>query len=133
MTYRILLTVAALNGAVFGLLFVLVPDFSISLFGGQLDALSSLLVRQFGGVIIGIAIYDWLLRAHEESLVRRAVVAANVTAFVIVATVAAYAAISGAANALVWLVAVFHSVIAVGLLLTYFSSASKTAHNTAAA
>ncbi len=129
MTYRILLMATALNGTVFGLLFVLVPDFAISLFGGQLDALSSQLVRQFGGVILGIAIFDWFLRVHEERSVRRAVVAANVTAFVIVAAVAAYAAVTGIANALGWVVALFHAVIAAGLLLTYRSSVSTAAPN----
>jgi hypothetical protein len=121
-TYRILLIAAALNGAVFGLLFVLVPDFTISLFGGRLDSLASILVRQFGGVILGIAILDWLLRMHDERSVRRAVVAANVTAFVVIAAAAAYAALTGVTNGLAWVVAVFHAGVALGLAVTYVSS-----------
>ncbi len=126
MAYRLLLAAAALNGTIFGLLFVVVPDAAISLFGGRLDALSSLLVRQFGGVILGIAIFDWMLRLHEERSVRRAVVAANATAFAVVATVAAYATVTGTINSLGWVVAVFHAVVAAGLTLTYLTSASST-------
>ena len=126
MSYRILLAAAALNGTVFGLLFIAVPDLAISLFGGRLDALSSLLVRQFGGVILGIAIFDWMLRLHEERSVRRAVVVANVTAFAVVATVATYATVTGTLNWLGWVVAVFHAVVAAGLTLTYLTSASST-------
>lgn len=125
MLYRILLIAAALNGSVFGLLFVVLPDATTSLFGGELDAFSSLLVRQFGGTILGIAIFDWLLRWHADRSVRRAVVTANATTFTIVAVVAAYAGVSGTANALVWVVASFHAVVAIGLVASYrsFSSA----------
>ena len=126
MSYRLLLAAAALNGTVFGLLFVVVPDAAISLFGGRLDALSSLLVRQLGGVILGIAIFDWMLRLHEDRSVRRAVVAANVTAFAVVATVATYATVTGTLNWLGWVVAVFHAVVAAGLTLTYLTSPSST-------
>ncbi len=131
MAYRLLLAAAALNGTVFGLLFVVVPDAAISLFGGRLDALSSLLVRQFGGVILGIAIFDWMLRLHEERSVRRAVVAANATAFAVVATVAAYATVTGTINSLGWVVAVFHAVVAAGLAATYLRSIPQPAAGTA--
>jgi len=130
-SYRILLAAAALNGTVFGLLFIAVPDLAISLFGGRLDALSSLLVRQFGGVILGIAIFDWMLRMRDEHAVRRAVVTANVTAFAVVAAVAAYATVTGTINALGWVVAVFHAVVAAGLAATYLRSIPQPAAGTA--
>ena len=124
MTYRILLIAAAVNGAVFGSLFVVAPDATISLFGARLDEFSSLLVRQFGGVIIGIGIFDWMLRNQGDREVRRAVVVANVAAFVVVAAVAAYAAASGISNSMAWGVAAFHAAVASGLPVTYLSSAS---------
>jgi len=130
-SYRILLAAAALNGTVFGLLFIAVPDLAISLFGGRLDALSSLLVRQFGGVILGMAIFDWMLCLRDERSVLRAVVAANVTAFAVVATVAVYATVTGTINSLGWVVAVFHTLVAAGLAITYLTSSSKTAAGTA--
>ncbi|HSH21966.1 MAG TPA: hypothetical protein VK992_05105, partial [Candidatus Caenarcaniphilales bacterium] len=68
------------------------PDAAISLFGGRLDPLDSLLVRQFGGVILGLGV--------DDAETRRAVVVANVTAFVVVA---AFAAATGVINVLGWL------------------------------
>lgn len=133
MTYRILLIAAALNGAVFGTLFVVVPDFTISLFGGRLDALASLLVRQFGGVIVGIAIFNWLLRDRAEHPIRRAVVTADATAFAVVAIVAAYAGITGITNGLVWLVAAFHAAVAIGLIVSFTSLDSHARAETPAA
>lgn len=116
MMYRILLAAAAANGTVFGVFFILLPDSAIALFGGQLDTLASLLVRQLGGVVLGIALLDWLIRKVAEPDVRRAVTVANVTAFVVVAAVAAFAVVSGTINALGWVVAGFHAVVAVGLI-----------------
>jgi hypothetical protein len=132
-TYRVLLVAVALNSGVFGLLFILLPDFTISLFGGQLDALASLLVRQFGGVILGIAIFNWLLRTRHEGAVRRAVVSADAMAYAVVAAAAAYGAAAGITNGLAWVVAVFHAAVAAGLVYTYVSSASAATAETAAA
>ena len=122
MTYRILLTAAAVNGTVFGLLFIVVPDAAISLFGGRLDQLGLLLVRQFGGVILGLAWLDWLIRRVEDPETRRAVVVGNVAAFVVVAVTAAIAVLVGAINPLGWVVAGFHAVVALGLLGTLLRS-----------
>ena len=124
MTYQLLLTAAAVSGTVFGLLFILVPDAAIALFGGRLDALSSLLVRQLGGVILGIALLNWLIRKVADPEVRRAVAAANVTAFVVVAAVAAFATATGTINFLGWGVAAFHAVVAIGLIATQLSAPS---------
>jgi len=121
MMYSTLLAAAAVNGTVFGLLFIVVPDTAIALFGGKLDALSSALVRQFGGVILGIAILDWLIRKVADPEVRRAVVAANVTAFAVGAAVAAFATVTGLINVLGWIVAGFHAMVAIGLLTTQWS------------
>ena len=116
--YQLLLAAAALNGTLFGLLFVVVPDAAIALFGGRLDPLDSLLVRQFGGVILGIAWINWLIRKVADPDVRRAIVVGNVTAFAVVAVVAAIATVTGVINILGWGVALFHGVVAIGLVAT---------------
>jgi hypothetical protein len=59
--YPILLAAAGVSGTVFGLLFVFAPDTAFALFGARLDPLGSLLVRQLGGVILGLAWMDWLI------------------------------------------------------------------------
>ena len=125
MTYQLLLAAAALSGTVFGLLFVVVPDVAISLFGGRLDPLASLLVRQLGGVILGLAWLDWLIRNVGDAVVRRAVVVGNATAFVIIAGVAGYAAATGLINVLGWGVAAFHVIVAVGLVVTQLRSSER--------
>ena len=120
--YQILLAAAALNGAVFGTLFALAPDFAIGLFGGRLDLLAALLVRQFGGVILGLALLNWLVRKVVDADVQRAVVVGDGVAFTIVAAVAAFATATGVINLLGWAVAGFHATVAVGLLMTQTSS-----------
>lgn len=58
---------------------------------------------------------------------------ANVTAFVVAALAAAYAAFTGITNGLAWVVAVFHGGVAIGLVLSYASFRSETRADTAAA
>ena len=129
--YQILLVAVAVNGTVFGLLFVVVPDAAISLFGGRLDPLASLLVRQFGGVILGLAWLNWLIRKVADAEVRRAVTVADVTAFAVVAVVAAVATASGVINFLGWGVAAFHAVVAIGLIVAQLSPSSAGMARTA--
>lgn len=127
MTYSILLVAAAINGAVFGLLFILVPDAAIALFGGRLDPLSSLIVRQFGGVIVGLSLINWLMRKVGDPEARTAVVFGDVAAFAVVAVVAAIAAATGIVNVLGWGVAGFHAVVAIGLVWTQVSASAARA------
>lgn len=115
-TYRILLAAAAVSGTVFGLLFVFVPETAFALFGARLDPLGSLLVRQLGGVILGLAWMDWLIRNVTDRPVQTAVVVGNVTAFVVIAVVAMIAAATGLINFLGWGVAAFHIGVAIGLV-----------------
>jgi len=124
--YQLLLVAAAINGTVFGLLFIVAPDGAIALFGGTLEPLASLLVRQFGGVILGLALLNWLIRANADRDVQRAVVAGNVTAFAVVAAVAAIGVLAGVINVLGWGVALFHAVVAVGLITTQLRSSDAT-------
>jgi hypothetical protein len=125
MTYPVLLAVAAVDGLLFGLLFLLLPDTAISVFGGQLDPLGALLVRQLGGVITGLGLLNWLIRKVGDGDVRSAVIVGNVTAFAVIAVTAAIGAASGIINILGWGVSAFHAMVAIGLVMTQVWSSSS--------
>ncbi len=114
MTYRHLLTIAAVDGIVFGVGFLLVPDLIVGILGPRPDTLAQLAFRQVGAAVLGMAVVDWLGRNAEDVEARRAIVAGNLVSFVPIAITAGYAAATGVTNALGWGVAAFHAVMAVG-------------------
>lgn len=116
--YRLFVLAVALNSGVFGLLFLVVPDATLGLFGARLDPLDALVLRTFGGAILGLASFNWLLRDHEGGQVRRAVAVSDIAAYAITSALIAFGSASGLINWLGWLVAAFHGLVAVGLVPT---------------
>ena len=125
MTYRVVLTIVAISGVTFGLGFLIAPEFLASVFGGTLEPFGATLVRQFGGTLIGVALLDFLVRDARERDVRRGIVVGNTVAFVLIAVLAAYAALTGIANPLVWGVFATHVFFAGGLLYAEFGPAGS--------
>ena len=114
--YRALMLVAAIDGVVFGLGSLLVPETILSVFGGETDDLGLATIRQQGGIILGYGIVAWFLREVDAGPLRRGVIAGVVVSFAFTALIAALITTSGLINALGWVIVVIHAAVAIGLV-----------------
>lgn len=75
MKVNLLLTIAAVYGAVFGLLLLFVPELILpNVFGA--NAVPAALIgniRGYGGVLVGVAIINWFARNSDPSQARDAI------------------------------------------------------------
>lgn len=114
--YRALMLVAAIDGVVFGLGSLLVPETILSVFGGETDDLGLATIRQQGGIILGYGVVAWFLREVDAGPLRRGVIAGVVVSFALTALIAALITTSGLINALGWVIVVIHAAVAIGLV-----------------
>jgi hypothetical protein len=120
--FRILMTVAAIDGIGFGLAALVVPELTISVFGGELNALGLALFRQLGGIIIGYGLIDWFVRNLEPGPMRRGLAIGNLVTFSAIAITASIIASGGLLNALGWGIAAIHAFVSLGLIAVLVTS-----------
>jgi hypothetical protein len=114
--FRLLMTVAAIDGIGFGLAALLAPELTISIFGGELNPLGLALFRQFGGTIIGYGLIDWFVRNLEPGPMRRGLAIGNLVTFAAIAIIASIIASGGLVNVLGWGVVAIHAFVGLGLV-----------------
>ena len=75
MKVSLLLTIAAVYGAIFGLLLLLVPDLILSGVFGANAVPAAIIgnIRGYGGVLIGVAVVNWFARNSDPSQARDAI------------------------------------------------------------
>jgi hypothetical protein len=121
--FRILMTVAAIDGVAFGLAALVAPELTISIIGGELNPLGLALLRQFGGTIIGYGLVDWFVRKLEPGPMRRGVAIGNLVTFAAIAIVVSIIISAGLLNALAWGIVAIHGFVSLGLVAVLVTSA----------
>jgi hypothetical protein len=121
--FRLLMTVAAIDGIGFGLAALLAPELTISVFEGELNPLGLALFRQFGGTIIGYGLIDWFVRNLEPGPMRRGLAIGNLVTFAAIAIVVSTIISAGLLNALAWGIVAIHGFVSVGLIAVLVTSA----------
>lgn len=61
----------AIVAGIFGLLFVIVPEFALSVFDFSLNDQGYFMTRLFGGALLGYAVVNWLVKDGPPSEARR--------------------------------------------------------------
>jgi hypothetical protein len=102
MTLKLLFTVNAVVGALFGLGFFLVPASVLAPYGITADAVATVLGRLLGAAYLGYAAVSWLMRDAPDSPARRAIVLAFVISYAAGLVAAVLGQLGGAVNALGW-------------------------------
>ncbi len=120
MKFSTLMTIAAIIAFIFGILFILVPNVTLSFYGNKTDIVGTFLGRYLGAAYIGLAFLAWLNRGVSSK--------ANQGGFFVVAAlgfvVALYDALAGTrASGLVWLNVVIFLLLGVGF--GYFTFGKK--------
>lgn len=117
MQLRTLLTIKGLLALGFGLGFLLLPAFTLGLYGGATDAIGIILTRFFGAALVEVGVVFLVGRDVAEGIARRALVLGGFVGSAAGLIVALMGQLAGHFNALGW------STVAIyGLLLVGFGS-----------
>jgi hypothetical protein len=100
--------------AIFGVLFVLIPAFSLSLFAITLDNVGLMMVRLFGAALMGLAVISWMVRNETASNARQAVVVGQCLESAIAFVVLLIGRLGSIGNALGWIPTLLHLSVALG-------------------
>jgi len=114
MTLKLLFTLTAVVGAVFGLGFFLLPGSVLALYGVAADAAPVNLARLLGAAYLGYAALSWLVRDAPDSPARRGIVLALFIAFAVGLVASVLGQLAGAVNALGWSTVVIFALFTVG-------------------
>ena len=107
--------ITALVALVFGLGFILAPQWTIGLYGNSLNDVGLFVARYFGAALLGYAFLAWLNRNAASRGTLGGFFAAMVLGF----AVSLYDAFAGVHNSLVWLNVIIYFLL--GLGFAYFT------------
>jgi hypothetical protein len=113
---RNLALVGAALGAGFGAVGLIVPGSLAALFGIQLDATATALVRLVCASYVGLGALNWAARDLTDGAAWRVVAVGNATGWAISGVVVATALASGLGNATAWLIVALQFVTTVAWL-----------------
>ena len=114
MKLNVLLVVAAVIAAVFGVAFVVASGPLLSIYGVTLDKANTLVAQLFGASLIGVAVLNWLARNVTDPDARRAVIFANLTQDVVGFVVILIGQLAGIPNAFGWSNVAIYLLLALG-------------------
>jgi len=104
----------AVVSAVFGLIFIFVPETALGLYGITLSPGGVTIARLFGAALIEFALLAWFARNAGESEARKAIILAIFVGEVFGFIVALLGQLSGVVNALGWSTVAFYLLLAIG-------------------
>lgn len=116
MQFRNLALLGAALGAGFGAVGLIVPGSFATLFGIQLDATATALVRLVCASYLGLGALNWAARDLADGAAWRVVAVGNATGWAISGAVVAVALASGLGNATAWLIVALQFVMTVAWL-----------------
>jgi len=111
---NVLLVVAAVIAAVFGVAFVVASGPLLSFYGVTLDKAGTLVAQLYGASLIGVAVLNWSARNVTDPDAQRAVVFANLAQDVVGFVVILIGQLAGIPNALGWSSVAIYLLLALG-------------------
>ena len=108
------MAIAAVAAVVFGLGFLLVPAFTLSLYGIALDPSGQWVARYLGSAFLGIAATTWLGRAAASGPGLRAILVGDFVISITGLVVAVFDRLYGPGNLLVWATVVIYLLLSLG-------------------
>jgi hypothetical protein len=122
MKYKTITSTAAILSFINGILFLLVPVFSLSILGRDTNLTGIMNTRISGACALGLAVIAWLARDVPYPEVRRLVTYGMLTTFCVLVVVDLHGILTGAINYLGWLVFVADLLLALGFVLSIFTA-----------
>lgn len=117
------LAVTGLVGALFGLEFLLVPEFGLKQYGVPADPYNLMQARYFGASLLPYGLLLWLARGTRDDGALRAILQANVVAYLAGCVVSVWVVLTGLQNQMAWSSVLIYGVFLLGSL--YFLSSPR--------
>ena len=124
-----LATYLAISGVVallFGLEFLLIPEFALKLYGVPADPHHAMVGRYFGGTLVAYGLVLWLGRGLRDDPALRVLLQSGVAGNAIGAIISGHAAIAGLQNQMAWGSVLIYGALLAGNLY-YLSSPARRA------
>jgi hypothetical protein len=112
MKVKLPFTLVAIAWLLFGLPFVFVPEFAMSLFSISLEFWGYFMVRLFAASLLGFAVISWLVKDDPPSEARRHIMLGEAVHSAIATIIFVYGAIVGFASSLSYIPGLLHLIFA---------------------
>jgi ABC-type Fe3+-siderophore transport system permease subunit len=117
------LSIAAIIGLVYGLMFLLASGFMLVQYGVPAEPHNLLQVRYFGSALVWGSLIVWLARHVRDDAAIRAILIGSAVGFVLGAVISLWGVMSGLTNALGWSSVVVYLVLLAGAV--YFLAPAR--------
>ena len=114
MKLSMLFTIAAVLGVLFGLAFLLMPEWALSHYDVSLGPDGLLTARFLGAEYLAVGLIAWFTRNSGESVARRAIMIGFFVGFLLGTILGVVGVVSGLVNALGWSTVVINGLLALG-------------------
>lgn len=108
------LAISGVLAVLFGLVFLLAPEFSGEQYGIPANPHAAMLARYFGSTLLAYGLIFWSARGTRDDLALRALLLGAVVGNVIGLVVSAWTALTGLQNAMAWSSVAIYGVLLLG-------------------
>jgi Na+-driven multidrug efflux pump len=128
MKIKTLLIINSIVATVFGVLFVIIPDQFLSLYGGDgvVNPQLIYICQLFGAALIGFGLMTWTARDAADSAARKAIVLALFVSDIIGFVVALISQLNNVVNALGWSTVAIYLLLGLGFGYFQFSKTKSS-------
>jgi hypothetical protein len=117
MNLKTMFVINAILTGVFGLGFLLAPEFLVASFGAQIDLAGAMIARAYGSTHLAAAFISWLIRNNNSSYTRRVIAFGFALEHTLIALVLLFGVLSGVLNATGWSSVVIDLLLAIGFFV----------------
>jgi hypothetical protein len=117
------LAVAGIVGVLFGLEFLLLPEFALKQYAVPTDPYNLMQARYFGATLMPYGLLLWLARKTRDDGALRAILQANVVAYLVGGVISVWVVLTGLQNQMAWSSVFIYGVFLLASL--YFLSSPK--------
>jgi hypothetical protein len=120
------LATAGIVSLLFGLEFLLVPEFSVKQYGVPADPHVLMVGRYFGGTLVAYGVIFWFARSVRDDATLRALLLGAVVGNLIGLVLSAWAGLAGLQNAMAWLSVAIYGLLLLGAVYLLSSPSRRT-------
>jgi hypothetical protein len=124
MKVAVFLAIAAAIAIIYGIAFILVPDFVLVTYGMTPNAALELMARYFGLTLIGMGLITWLLRETNDAKALRGLLTGLSVQGAIGLIVSIWGTTSAVMNGMGWSAVLIYAILLAGYL--YYLFADRT-------
>ena len=124
MTYRNILSIAAIIAFIFGLGFILMPGQLVSFYGVELNAAGLLIAQLNGAALLGYGLLNWLGRSLKDASAQQTILTSNLAADALGLVFSLIGQLGGVPgiNALGWSTVLLYLLLTAGFAYLRFTS-----------